>query len=254
MGKRKCVMRRLFWPCVVVLGVLVVAQVVSLGQVTWIDADRSTRISLSAGVLRATHSRMSPYPERLPPKDTTARPWDYVGSGFDSRFADFPKSLLWDTEIYRDTRIFVPKGGQVITDSTRVIKSGAIYSTGIIVPVLYLLLAWSALSFLPIRAWVVHRRRVKRRGVPQVRVRPRGDRRGLAVPGVRASALRGRDALGVRDLACAVPGVDRASRRERAIGEVCHASCRHDDLVRAAACICRVVFNFFIRRIQCQAR
>lgn len=153
-------MRRLFWPCVVVLGVLVVMQVVSLGQVTWIDGDRATRISLSGGVLRATHSRMSPDPERLPPNDPTAKPWDYFGSGFDYRFSDFPKSLGWDTEIYRDTRVFVPRGGQVITDSTRVIRSGAIYSTGITVPVLYLLLAWSAISFLPIRAWVVHRRRV----------------------------------------------------------------------------------------------
>ena len=101
-------MRRLFWPCVVVLGVLVVAQVVSLTRLSWISADRNTWVRLTNGRINVWRGEvLTEFKGGRIDQDTSRGAIHFAPVGWEWSRTYTP--LNWSTE-WDKTEIMIPSG------------------------------------------------------------------------------------------------------------------------------------------------
>ena len=151
-------MRRLFWPCFTVLVIFTLSLFASMSLITWASADRNMMVRVQNWRFDVWHGYVTEkFPRGSNKQDTSRGAFHYGPVGFDWRAQYTPPR--WTAEIVQ-SGAFMADGTTPAGSSP--IKMHHVTYTRLQVPILYVLGAWLMISFLPTRAWIVHRRRVKR--------------------------------------------------------------------------------------------
>ena len=160
--------RRLYWPCVVVLTLLSVLVLMSATSFSWLSADRSLWIQLTSWRLSVWSGEVATSYQGTPYNQDTSRGALHI-SPVGIQWKLTPTAPNWKAEMFDDVS-FMPDGRSnrdVIVPGTggtvRAAQSSHLVNLKYLeFPLLYPLLAWAVVSFLPIRAYVIHRRRTAR--------------------------------------------------------------------------------------------